>query len=71
MTHEYRIFDASTDLETDAQKLERLYHEIKAHEHHHYMLEQDADTPEGVIDAIELELTEKINEYEALGGTFD
>ena len=32
MTHEYRIFDASTDLETDAQKIERLYHEIKAHE---------------------------------------
>lgn len=70
MTHEYRIFNAETDLETDAQKIERLYNEIKALEHHHYMLEQEADTPENVMEVIEGELTDKITEYESLGGTF-
>lgn len=70
MTHEYRIFNAETDLETDAQKIQRLYNEIKALEHQHYMLEQDADTPENVMEVIEGELTEKITEYESLGGTF-
>ena len=71
MTHEYRIFNADTDLETDAQKIERLFHEIKAHEHHYYIISQDADTPEDVLSNLESELAEKIAEYESLGGTFD
>tara|TARA_B100000287_G_scaffold374619_1_gene374574 strand:+ start:116 stop:331 length:216 start_codon:yes stop_codon:yes gene_type:complete len=71
MAHEYRIFDASTDLESDEDKLARLSHEIKAYEHQHYLISQEESPDQDVLDEIESELTEKINQYEALGGTFD
>ena len=71
MAHTYRIFDDSSDLESDEQKIERLYNEIKAYEHQHYVFSQEETPDQDVIDDIESELTAKITEYESLGGTFD
>lgn len=73
MTHEYKIVDPNA-VESDEDKLTRLYAHIYALEKHLVILEDkesptDAELEE--IEAVETELTAKITEYEGLGGTFD
>ena len=54
MAHTYRIFDESSDLESDEQKIERLYNEIKAYEHQHYVFSQEETPDQDVIDRVSI-----------------
>lgn len=73
MTHEYKIIDPNA-VESDEDKKTRLYANIFALEKHLVVLEAvESPTDEQLeeIDSLESELSSKITEYEALGGTFD
>lgn len=73
MTHEYKIIDPNA-VESDEDKKTRLYANIYALEKHLAFLEaKESPTDEELeeIESMESQLSDKVTEYEALGGTFD